>query len=68
MTPERIALMLEPDTETYCARCDDRIAEVERAFIRESEADAPYTPSLYCSEECRDAAEQDAYETACAPQ
>jgi len=45
-----------------CRQCEGTITG--EPFIRECEVNAPYQPAGYCSVECRDLADEAAYEQA----
>lgn len=49
------------DLPELCTRCD---AEINgEGLVRDCEKDAPYVAAVYCTVECRDAANEDAYDS-----
>lgn len=50
------------DLPVLCARCEEAI--LGEPVIRECEANAPYCPPLYCTQECAQLANEDQFEHA----
>ena len=57
-----IALANATTLADLCGTCECDIPNIDAAFIRDCESNAPYQPTAYCSPECMQVAEEKAYE------